>query len=89
MIFAYKLYLVFKPNFCLQHTEPGMLSMANAGRPHTNGSQFCITTVPCSHLDGTNVVFGRVLAGLSIAVEMQGSVNGESFAPTVVSIILH
>ncbi|XP_045453421.1 peptidyl-prolyl cis-trans isomerase D [Melitaea cinxia] len=56
-------------NFTLEH-EAGVLSMANAG-PNTNGSQFCVTTVPCPQLDGTNVVFGRVLAGLGIVAEIQ------------------
>ncbi|XP_050355651.1 peptidyl-prolyl cis-trans isomerase D [Nymphalis io] len=56
-------------NFTLTH-EAGVLSMANAG-PNTNGSQFCVTTVPCPQLDETNVVFGRVLAGLGIVAEIQ------------------
>lgn len=57
-------------NFKLKHTTSGLLGMVNEGQPNTNSSQFIITTAPSPHLDGTNVVFGKVIKGLGAVVEL-------------------
>ncbi|WP_329141298.1 peptidylprolyl isomerase [Streptomyces sp. NBC_00670] len=64
-------------NFKNKHTKPYLLSMANAG-PNTNGSQFFITTVVTSWLDGKHVVFGEVVEGTELVdqIEALGSQSG-------------
>jgi cyclophilin family peptidyl-prolyl cis-trans isomerase len=61
----------------VKHDRPGLLSMANAG-PGTDGSQFFLTFVATSHLDGRHTLFGEIVDGMETLekIEKLGTKNG-------------
>lgn len=60
----------FAGELLLKHNRQGVLSMANSG-PGTDGSQFFITHLATPHLDGLHSVFGRVVDGLPVILQIK------------------
>ncbi|XP_042396131.1 peptidyl-prolyl cis-trans isomerase CYP21-1-like [Zingiber officinale] len=58
-------------NFSVKHSRAGIVSMVNSG-PDSNGSQFFITTVKASWLDGEHVAFGRAIQGIDTVFAIEG-----------------
>jgi len=66
----------------------GSISMAHAGL-NTGGSQFFLTFVPTSMLDGRHTVFGRVVDGFEVLADIQriDPEDKEAMVPTIDKII--
>ncbi|MCA9122066.1 MAG: peptidylprolyl isomerase [Planctomycetales bacterium] len=66
---GYNIYCECKQDNYRKHFR-GTLSMAHAG-PDTGGSQFFVTFVPTSHLNGLHTAFGRVIEGMDVLSKLQ------------------
>ncbi|EFJ29198.1 hypothetical protein SELMODRAFT_92951 [Selaginella moellendorffii] len=77
-------------NFKLHHDHAGVLSMVNNASTASgvSTSQFFITTVKASWLDGQHAVFGRVLSGMDVVYMAEGS-GSYSGRPRKVVRIVH
>ena len=69
-------------SFDVTHSDEGVLGMANTG-PHTNNSQFYITTSRSEWMDKRYVAFGRVIEGIDIIRTIHQLDTKANQAPTV------
>ena len=58
----------------------GLLAMANRG-PHTNGSQFFITTSTPANLNNRHTIFGEVVKGYEVVERISQVPTGERDKP--------
>ncbi len=75
----------FSPS--LKFDRPGLLAMANSG-PHTNGSQFFITTVETPWLNNRHTIFGEVTKGYDVVEKLEKTATDRMDRPKVPQKIL-
>jgi cyclophilin family peptidyl-prolyl cis-trans isomerase len=76
-------------SFKIKFNRPYLLAMANTGSPHTNGSQWFITTAPAPHLNGTHVAFGEIFDSHSkLILKDLEEIGSQSGAVTQGSVVI-
>nr|DAZ86359.1 TPA_inf: venom-related protein PPI [Conus ebraeus] len=70
----------------LKHYGAGWVSMANRG-PNTNSCQFFITLKATKWLDGSHVVFGKVLSGMDVVRQVAKVPTDDRDRPTIEVLI--
>jgi cyclophilin family peptidyl-prolyl cis-trans isomerase len=66
--------------------DVGTLAMANSG-PNTNGSQFFINAKHNAFLNGSYVVFGRVIKGMEVVTAIETTPTGPNDRPKTPMVI--
>jgi peptidylprolyl isomerase len=66
---GYSFGLEIVPSFT--YDGPGVVGMARASDPNSNGSQFFITLAAAHNLDGMYTIFGHVTTGLDVLPQLQ------------------
>jgi peptidyl-prolyl cis-trans isomerase A (cyclophilin A) len=77
----------------LMFDKPGVLAMANVGRPNTGACQFFITTTGSTpaHLNGKHTIFGQVVEGQDVVdaiSEVPRDANDKPDTPVVIKTLL-
>lgn len=74
-------------NPSLNFKEPGVLAMANTGRPNTAACQFFITVGNADYLTGMFTIFGQVVQGQEVADAISKVPTGSNDKPIVPVIV--
>lgn len=75
-------------SFLRRHAQAGVLSMANNGSRHANGSQFLITLKQAHQLDHKHVAFGQIVDGIEVLRAIEKcpvDSNGRPRVPIVIT----
>lgn len=54
----------------LHHDQAGILAMARTSAPNSAGSQYYITLAPTPDLDGSYAIFGKIIEGLDVVMDI-------------------